>query len=227
MQLLERLQYHIQKLTEEKWDYTISRNGRVEYVEDPIMNNSFKNFVKDDCEKVARGIFVKGKWYFWPAKHSIHDDFAKAIGVYNQWDPYNKIEISYSNSGLEIYPLFIGDIASRVYDDVKNLGKVSDKVKNEVKKAISMILDLNKRYNIRVNHKEIYKLKEMIQGKYPSLNKYDSIYNSNDYYTDSDKIARKQNKYQDKSLPRKNRQSRIGWNWPNNPDRLDLDIDLF
>ena len=223
MQLIERLQYHIDKLNEEQWSYITTRNGRVEYVEDPIINNSFRDFIKYDCERVARGAFVKGKWYFWPAKHSTHDDFIKALGLSSQWNPYHKIEITLGDSGLEIDHRFIGDIASRVYDDIKKLGKISDGVKNEVKYAIPIILDLHKRYKMKIDHREIFRLREMIQGKYPSLNKYNSIYNPNDYYVDRDKINRKQYKHSDKLLPRRDRQSRIGWKYKND---FDFDLDF-
>ena len=47
---------------------------------------------------------------------------------------------------------------------------------------------------------------------------------NNDY---ANKIMSKQHKHDDKSKPRKDRLSRIGYKWPNNPDRLDLDIDLL
>jgi hypothetical protein len=226
MQLLERLQYHIQKLTEEKWDYTHTRGGVVEYVEDPKNDNQFKKFIKDSGN-YARCAFVKGRWYFWPAKHSTHDDFIKALGLTPYWNQWHKLEVQMKGNSLELGYQILGDWEEMFREDIKEYGQVSQATLDIIKLGITSILDLHKKYGLKLSQRDLFRMKKLLAYKKPAnLYSYDNLYDT-DRYVDANKIMSKQHKHDDKSKPRKDRLSRIGYKWPNNPDRLDLDIDLL
>ena len=223
MSLLERLEYHIQKLYEEKWDYAHTSGGTVEYVEDPKNDNSFRNFIKDSGNYI-RCAFVKGKWYFWPAKHATHDDFIKSIGLHSYWNPWHKLEIEMKGSAIVLGYQILGDWEELLRDDIKNLGYVSNETLNIVKLGIALVLDLHKKYNLKLDQKDLFRLKSLLANKKPaSINKYDQLYQT-DRYLDKSKIWTKQHKHDDKSLPRKERLSRIGYKWDNNPSKFDIDL---
>ena len=225
MKLLERLHYHIQKFHEEKWDYVHTKGGVVEYVEDPKNDNSFRKFIKD-YGNYARCAFVKGKWYFWPAKHSTHDDFIKSLGLYNYWDQWHKLEVQMNGSSLELGFQIISDWEEMFREDIKELGIVSNDTLNIVKSGVSLILDLHKKYGLKLDQQEMFRLKKLLAYKKPAGTfSYENTYGFN-YSSDASKIARKQNKYWDKSLPKKDRLSRIGWKWNKNPDKFDWDLNF-
>ena len=228
MQLIERLQYHIWKITEEKWDYIHVRGGLVEYVEDPKNDNQFRTFIKDSGN-YARCAFIKGKWYFWPAKHAIHDDFVRSIGLYPYWNQWHKLEVQMNGNSLELGYQILSDWEELVREDIRTNGWITQDTIKILTSGIAMILDLHKKYNLKLDTKEFYRLKSLLaKGKPASINTYDRLYDT-ERYVDAEKIATKQNKHYDKSLPRKDRLSRIGWKYNSNKgSSLDLDSgDLY
>ena len=80
-----------------------------------------------------------------------------------------------------------------------------------IKEGIALILDLHRKYGLKLDQKDLFKLKALVQGNKPDQKRYDSLYP--EYTVDQAKISRKSDKHFDKSLPRKNRLSRIGWNY--------------
>ena len=226
MPLLERLQYHIRKLYEEQWDYTHTRNGVVEYVEDPKNDNQFRKFIKDSGN-YARCAFIKGKWYFWPAKHSTHDDFVRSIGLHPYWNQWHKLEVQMRGNSLELGWQIVRDWEDLVREEIKETGDVSNDTMNIIKAGVTMILDLHRKYGLKISSIDLFKLKKLLVDRKPAgVYAYDNVWGP-DRSVDSVKISNKQIRHTEKSLPRKERMSRIGYKWPNNPDKLDLDIDLL
>ncbi len=207
--LLEKLDKCIRKLYEEQWDYTTTRSGKVEYVKDPKNDNQFRRFIKDSGN-YARCALIKGEWYFWPAKQAIHDDFVKSIGLYSYWNQWHKLEVQVSSYSLELGYKVLDDWEELVREDIETYGWITQDTLNIIKPGITMILDLHKKYNLKLDTKELYRLKSLLaKGKPASINTYNRLYDT-ERDVDAEKIEIKQNKHYDKYLSKKDRHSRIG-----------------
>lgn len=106
MQLLERLQYHIHKISEaSSIAFVLHRTGyRVNdtVVYKDLSANELQQFLKSKNtdggwkDYGCRGLYCKGHWYMWDALGELHDTIARKLGM------KNTIEII--GSSVEIIP---------------------------------------------------------------------------------------------------------------------------
>lgn len=87
MQLLERLQYHIQRLYESNSEiaFTIfqpSFKVKETIVYKNLSSNELQQFIRQEWQKEgARGLFFKNNWYFWNGLGALHDTVARKLGM--------------------------------------------------------------------------------------------------------------------------------------------------
>lgn len=88
MKLLERLQYHIQKLIESNSDIALTISGPAYHklketiVYKNLSSNELQQFIRQEWQaEGARGLYFKNTWYFWNGLGALHDTVARKLGM--------------------------------------------------------------------------------------------------------------------------------------------------
>lgn len=159
--LLERLQYHTQRIVED-WHWVKVNNTDTEYAVNPLPKEYWQ-FLREKRELRAIND-IKGNWYFWSAENGIHAQFAKKILGFDIRDlstsfKHHMYQIRIDRNNQIDHYLFSQLIGFFEYEEY-----TFEEIKQYMKKLFQDLASL-KPYHITLSNKAYAMCKEIITGE--------------------------------------------------------------
>lgn len=174
MQLLERLQYHIQHIQEDFYANSTWNDKQAYVLQDPSPNEYRREL------KIAplRALEYKGSWYFWNAYDALHSEVARTLkpGGFSRHDWYSCLVIDKDNA-LNLKEMEF------IWNQVRaeSLGKAEARyIAGQILKQLKF---LRRKYGLRIDQEDVRVLtRELFAKLLPPTEKerYDATHNKQD-----------------------------------------------